>query len=456
MSTKIAISIFIGLAGAVLEIQPAVGQGSLTPPGPPGATMLTLSQVEPRTPVDSEHTGSGGSAEFLITQPGSYYLTTNIVGVSGEHGINISANNVTLDLNGFSLQGISSAYDAIYIHSDYTNITVRNGQISGWSNTGAYGHGIECLANNVIFEKLNIANCASNGVYAANAAQISNVQVYGERTTGIVAGPGSVVENSSASGNAGFGFLAGNNSILRECSAEGNTNTGIYAFFSSNCVIQDCVSSGNGSGYLYSADGISVGNGGTVLGCSVANNSSNGITAGNGCLIEHCTATANGNPSYPNDEIFAGNNCVIAHCVAVAYDQDPEGIYCMGGLVSDCSVSGAYDGIFCVNPSVVKDCQLENNEDAGILVYGTGSQVIGNTCNGGLNGVAVNANQCRIERNQVAGCDYGISCDGTTNVIVLNSVEGSADDNYFIPSGNDVAPIGTAATATSPFANISH
>src|SRR6202453_25883 len=75
-------------------------QGSLTPPGPPGATMLTLSQIEPRTPISS-----GG---FIITAPGSYCLTTNLV-CTNTFGIETFANNITLDLNGFSLTGTSGA-----------------------------------------------------------------------------------------------------------------------------------------------------------------------------------------------------------------------------------------------------------------------------------------------------------------------------------------------------------
>ena len=92
--------------------------------------MLTLTQVEPRTPVDPVHTGSGGGSEYLITQPGSYYLTSNVLAEAGLHGINISASDVTLDLRGFSVIGSSSAYDGIYIHAGYTNVIVRNGNIA--------------------------------------------------------------------------------------------------------------------------------------------------------------------------------------------------------------------------------------------------------------------------------------------------------------------------------------
>src|SRR5512141_2377001 len=75
----------------------ALSQGSLTPPGAPAPTMKTLQQVEPRTDVLT--LPSGGSAQYVISAPGSYYLTTNILGIpsASKVGILIQANNVTLD-----------------------------------------------------------------------------------------------------------------------------------------------------------------------------------------------------------------------------------------------------------------------------------------------------------------------------------------------------------------------
>jgi hypothetical protein len=72
-----------------------VAQGNLTPPGAPGPTFKTLSQIEPCTAI----TNSGA---VTISQSGSYYLTTNITVAAG-NAITITANNVTLDLNGFTI-----------------------------------------------------------------------------------------------------------------------------------------------------------------------------------------------------------------------------------------------------------------------------------------------------------------------------------------------------------------
>ncbi|MGZ5545765.1 MAG: hypothetical protein ACXWIU_13930, partial [Limisphaerales bacterium] len=70
------------------------GQGSLTPPGAPVPTMKTLSQIEPRTPI--------ASGPFTIANSGAYYLTTNVT-IGGGNAISIGANDVWLDLNGFTI-----------------------------------------------------------------------------------------------------------------------------------------------------------------------------------------------------------------------------------------------------------------------------------------------------------------------------------------------------------------
>src|SRR5262245_34532613 len=141
------------VAGVVLPLSivnsplSARGQGSLTPPGPPAPMMKTLTQIEPRTPISS--------LPYIINTPGSYYLSTNLTSPGSGNGITISSANVTVDLNGFTLQGVFGSNDGLYVSGTYTNLVVRNGVVTGWGN-----HGIDAWSGgyprNMVFEKLTI------------------------------------------------------------------------------------------------------------------------------------------------------------------------------------------------------------------------------------------------------------------------------------------------------------
>ena len=61
-----------------------------------GAQQSTAeTKLEKRTPISS--------LPFMVTSSGSYYLTGNLTGTAGQAGIAITADHVTIDLNGFAL-----------------------------------------------------------------------------------------------------------------------------------------------------------------------------------------------------------------------------------------------------------------------------------------------------------------------------------------------------------------
>src|SRR5438067_2486739 len=88
-----------------------LAQGNLTPSGAPAPSMKTLAQIEPRQPISA--------IGYNITAPGSYYFTTNLTG--GTNGIVIASDNVTIDLNGFTLTG-SGFYTGIVVLGTHTNL----------------------------------------------------------------------------------------------------------------------------------------------------------------------------------------------------------------------------------------------------------------------------------------------------------------------------------------------
>ncbi len=179
------------------------------PPGPVSSSYKTLTEVEPRTAVNAANTPGDADSLFKITQRGSYYLTGNITGVAGKHGIEIVASGVTLDLNGFDLQGVvgMGAFDGITVSlANATSIAVVNGSVRDWGSKGI-------------------------DLGSAHACRIEGVLANGNASTGIDAGgSGCAISNCSSRAN-GSGFVIGVGSSIIGCAAHGNTASGIAASF---------------------------------------------------------------------------------------------------------------------------------------------------------------------------------------------------------------------------------
>jgi len=114
-----------------------VRAGELDPPaGPVVPTHKTLTEVEPRIAVNADNTPGDADSLFKITQPGSYYLTGNVTGQSGMHGIQLEADGVTLDLGGFTLLGVAGSLDGINMPAFRENVVIRNGHLRNWGESG--------------------------------------------------------------------------------------------------------------------------------------------------------------------------------------------------------------------------------------------------------------------------------------------------------------------------------
>ena len=192
------------------------GQGSLTPPGAPAPTMKTLDQVEPRTPISS--------TLYMISNSGSYYLTTNLTGE-----LTIAANNVSLDLNGFSI--IGTGWNAILQSGARSNLHIFNGVISAPNGNGI-DFSISSASANGILENLRIYNCLIHGIVVGSGFTIRNCTVYNSDLAGIwldgdsrvtectvtgcgtglkLVGTGAYVSGNILKGNAdNYDFAAGN------------------------------------------------------------------------------------------------------------------------------------------------------------------------------------------------------------------------------------------------------
>jgi len=299
--------------------------GNLEPNAPPGSTMKPLDQVEPRIPITS--------VPYTISQSGSYYLTKNMTAAGT--AITVNADDVTIDLRGFSLTGNNTG-SGVYM-TDRINVEIRNGTIRNFnyginddyimmvSNGTSTNHrviGVRALSNAQFGIKLYGPNNEVRDCSASN----NGTSASGSNIFGISVGNNSTVTGNTANNNGGsaqfnafvFGITASTG-----CTITGNTvcfngynageSTTIYGIVAnSGSTITGNTVNGNGTsaGSVY---GIAANGGGsTITGNTVYSNGSSatvlvhGIYASSGGTVTGNTVYLNGQGSVTVDGIYAG------------------------------------------------------------------------------------------------------------------------------------------------------
>jgi len=290
---KNALWLIVGAVVAVWAVTSLVGlvqAGPMDPPGPPtGGTMKPLDQIEPRTAIWQP---GPGDFPIVISQPGSYYLGENINGEADKDGILIMADNVTLDLNGFTLKGAEggSSYNGITVPLDPTgtvyNLSIFNGTIRDWGNAGIGASDPNGEANNSRLADLILDGNGGPGVRVGEGSTITRVTARGNGQDGIEALDDTIVVDSQAISNAGLGIHLGGYAVVSESISAENTEIGIYV--GNYSIVTRSSSSGN------SGDGVNVKEDGTVTDCVVSGNDQNGIVLWFDTLIRGNTAVDNG------------------------------------------------------------------------------------------------------------------------------------------------------------------
>ena len=232
------------------------------------------------------HISSCTNRPFVISQPGSYVLTANLVTNPGNDCIDVRVGAVSIDLNGFTITGAKvgisgrhsrqvlvqdgtvrlSAYDGIRLGNDgiikNMRLDVNNGSgivcaihciITDNQANGNGAQGIEVLAaatitnNTVSYNGLNGIDCRGDKFSAAdckisgNTATLNGQSVEGG--SGIVAGSESVIEANTVNGNFDEGIVASSSTISGNA-VNGNGKAGIVA--SAGSVVSSNTANGNG------------------------------------------------------------------------------------------------------------------------------------------------------------------------------------------------------------------
>ena len=195
--------------------------------------------------ISQETVNEAGGFPYKITKPGSYRLVSNLTVPVNLDGIDISANGVTLDLNGFTIAGPGTCFGSpenpctgngtgtgIYALADDTS--VRNGTVVGFFD----GLGLSGLVEDVQ-AKWNM----HFGIYVG----IGIVQhcIARKNGTGITIGFGEI-SNSLAGFNQLNGLFSSGGTVLANTAIE----NGYFGLFATQVVYGSNNFSGNGHGQV--------------------------------------------------------------------------------------------------------------------------------------------------------------------------------------------------------------
>jgi len=415
--------LFISFAFSVA----ALGQGSLTPPSGPAPSMKTLGQIEPRNAIEK--------LPFKISASGSYYLTTNLVVPTGLNGITVDANNVTLDLGGFSISGADSSNAGVSVVPGRSDISIRNGTIV------SAGAGVEATsATHLRVDSLRVSKCVDVGISTGADSAVSNCQTSENGTDGIRVGASSTVANCQSAANGANGIEADQQSTVRDCTAARN------AF-----------------------SGVSVGDHSKVVGVSATGNSLVGINGGVAVHFTDCTANANGQhginagrSAFATHVDTSSNNQhgVMADDNATIIDSTASsnlGVGIIAGIaahVTNCKVdTNGGGGIAVEKGSTVRDCSAQRNGNDGISVSDQCFVIRNNaTSNANLKaaaGIHVRGTDNVIQENTATVNDRGISLDQGGNFVVKNTTTNNTL-NFFTVGDQLMGPVVTTFDGGDP------
>ncbi len=496
-------------------------QGSLTPPpGPPAPVMKTLEQIydmaestdtraeaigvlvtqqgfqvtEIETKVGQMHTRTpistlpgSGTAMHVISTPGHYYLTGDLTGVSGKSGIRVDAQNVVIDLNGFSLRGVGGCTKGIEVYATGP-VVIRNGTLRFWPQQGIY------LQNSPEFllQDLAILNSQGRGVDINGSGSIQRVVVKNAVEVGIYCNgstPSTIsdcrVESIISTGTTAKGIFAPL-SVVSRCtvtnitgsSSSTSVSEAVCGISASGGRVESCAIRGLtqlGGGKLLGIDRATHISGTTITQLSGAGALVAGIDAAKANISNCAVSTLSGSGAetigiqadqgevlgVTIDQITttAGNAIGIAKAATVA-DATITNVTSSGvtgattrGVssakhVRDCTLTGIQNSQFCVvieadlvTDCALRDCGAGSSTCFGILATTVSQSTLTNVADIGIQVTGEASN------NRITGADTGIKCQGNVQVNG-NTIEGCqewgihAGPGYSTISRNNIRGIG--------------
>jgi len=141
---------------------------------------------------------------ITLSVSGSYRLTSDLTAAGNNGGIVVAADNVTLDLNGFTLYGVAGiGSDGIGI-GDRKNVEIKNGTVRGFSRSGVFSNVntqyIRVIGLRAIGNTIDGIDLQGQGNLIDGCTSLNN------GASGIRVFEGSLVTNSISRGNTAWGL----------------------------------------------------------------------------------------------------------------------------------------------------------------------------------------------------------------------------------------------------------
>jgi len=363
---------------AIGFITPVIAGDLNPPPGP----------IAPTNRVQLN--GQAIALPYTINEPGSYVLTSDLVGTGAGNGIIINADDVTLDLNGFSIRGATGSGSGVLAIGTRNNIAISNGTITDWDNNGA---------------DLNVGT----------TCQVSNVRFTRNAVHGLRMGSSGVVTDCLASNNGDAGFRAEGNRNRLERNHSSNNARGFFVAGIENLIVKNSAAD-NGINYV-----IGTSNGYGPIITTSADLST--VTGGDHpwanfsltCALFNWCRDADG-------DLYGDQTDVVTACTAPS------------GYVADCEDCNDANGN--VNPEEPDLCNGIDDDCDSASADGSEDPALGQVCDGADGDLCVEGNiECQggsLECNDTTG-DTPDLCNNIDDDCDSSSVDGSEDPSIGQP-----------------------
>lgn len=182
--------------------------------------LAVVSPCHAQTVINQTNAGTGiGGGDtpgfpVTITVPGSYVLGTNLSPPTGVDAIDITASNVTVDLNGFTIGG-------------YQPCSLASGGNWWTCTTGLYGVGIKSTADQTTIRNGNVKGFTTGISLSGKANRVSHVGLQTNATGLTNSGFGDLVDNVRAMRNGAGIIVNGQQAGVRDSSVSFNGGYGL-------------------------------------------------------------------------------------------------------------------------------------------------------------------------------------------------------------------------------------